>query len=64
MDKGNYNTHSFQIGAATSAIEAGISTSKMLGRWKSDTYQCYVRTLSKELASFSKKLVSGGSSYT
>ena len=64
MDKGSYNTHSFRIGAATSAIEAGISDVqvKMLGRWKSDAYQRYVRTPSEELASLSKKLVSGARS--
>ena len=34
-----YNTHSFRIGAATSAKEAGIDnlSIKMLGRWRSDT---------------------------
>ena len=33
MDKGNFNTHSFRIGAATSAIDTGIPTVqvKMLG---------------------------------
>ena len=64
MDKGSYNMHSFQIGAATSAIKAGISDVqvKMLGRWKSDAYQCYVRTPPEELASLSKKLVSGARS--
>ena len=64
MDKGSYNTHSFRIGAATSAIEAGISDVqvKMLGRWKSDAYQRYVRTPPEELASLSKKLVSGARS--
>ena len=42
----HYNTHSFQIGAATSAPEARIPDSqiKMLGRWQSDAYQCYVKT--------------------
>ena len=39
-----FNTHSFRIGAATSAKEANISDMyiKMLGRWRSDAYQCYV----------------------
>ena len=34
LDRGSYNTHSFQIGAATSAMEAGILETqiKMLGR--------------------------------
>ena len=46
LDRGSYNTHSFRIGAATSAMEAGIPETqiKMLGRWQSDAYQGYVRT--------------------
>ena len=42
----NFNTHSFRIGAATSASHAGISTSviKVLGRWRSDAYQRYTRS--------------------
>ena len=50
MDKGSYNMHSFQIGAATSTIKAGISDVqvKMLERWKSVAYQHYVRTPPEE----------------
>ena len=61
MDKGSYHTQSFQTVAATSSIEAGISDVqvKMLGRWKSDAYQCYIRTPLDELASLSKKMISG-----
>ena len=53
-----YNTHSFQIGAATSAKEAGIPDVyvKKLGRWRSDVYQHYVRPSAPELASLSKEL--------
>jgi len=55
-----YNTHSFRIGAATSAKTAGISDLhiKMLGRWQSDAYQQYIKTPPSELAKFSKLLVS------
>lgn len=44
LDKGYFNTHSFRIGAATSAIDVDIPDVqiKMMGRWKSDTYQCYM----------------------
>ena len=57
-DKG-YTTHSFRIGAATTAKEAGISDVhiKMLGRWKSDAYQLYVRTPKDRLAKLSKQMV-------
>ena len=36
----NYSGHSFRIGAAMTAAQKGISdpTIKMLGRWKSSTY--------------------------
>ena len=54
----NFNTHSF--GAATSAKQANISHThiKMLGRWRSDTYQHYIRMASSNLAAFSRILVS------
>jgi len=55
-----YNTHSFRISAATSAAKARIPDIciKMLGRWQSDAYQCYIRTPPRDLAKFSKQLVS------
>ena len=60
IDDKRYTTHSFRIGAATSAKDAGISDVhvKMLGRWKSNAYQLYVRTPSDKLAGLSKQLVS------
>jgi len=55
----NYSTHSFRIGAATTAALAQIpdASIKMLGRWKSDAYQCYIKTPPRELAKLSKQLV-------
>ena len=60
VDSKGYNTHSFRIGAATTAKEKGISDVhiKMLGRWKSNAYQLYVRTPQEQLAKLSKQLVS------
>ena len=55
----HYNTHSFRIGAATSATQAQIpdNQNKMLGHWRSDAHQRHVRTSPMELAKLSKQLV-------
>jgi len=60
LDTKHYNTHSFRIGAATSAESAGLTESqiKSMGRWKSDAYRHYIKPSSSQLASFSKLLVS------
>ena len=60
MDHRQFNTHSFRIGAATSAKHARVSDShlKALGRWKSDAYLKYVRLSPKNLARLSKSLAS------
>jgi len=56
-----YNTHSFRIGAATSATQARIPDSQikidMLRCWQSDAYQWYVKTPPMELANLAKQLV-------
>ena len=60
LDDSKFNTHSFRIGAATSAKTAGIADVhiQMLGRWKSSAYQGYIRTPTPVLKQLSKQLVS------
>ena len=61
LNKRDYNTHSFRIGAATSASLANISDThiQMLGRWQSNAFQRYIRPPPAELAKLSKSLASG-----
>ena len=59
LDDSKCAAHSFRIGATTSVKEAGIDDVhvKMLGRWKSNAYQPYIRTPQQKLASLTKQLV-------
>ena len=40
-----YSSHSFRIGAATTAVATGLPATliKILGRWKSNTYETYIQ---------------------
>ena len=59
IDLTGYSGHSFRSGAATAAAAKGISDStiKMLGRWKSEAYQLYIKTPRDQLAAVSRQLV-------
>ena len=56
---GNYSSHSFRIGAATSAALAGVPDHliKVLGRWSSDAYLTYIRTPPEQLMAVARHLV-------
>ena len=47
----DYNTYSFRIGGASAALAAGVSDAliRILGRWNSDCYICYVRVTENTL---------------
>ena len=61
LDQHSYNTHSFKIGAATSASLAQLSDTRIqiLGRWRSNAFKSYIRPAPRELAKLSKVMATG-----
>ena len=56
---GDFSSHSFRIGAATSAARAGVPDHliQVLGQWKSDAYKQYIRTPPDLITRAAKALV-------
>ena len=59
VDCAKYNTHSFRIGAATTAAAKGFEDSviKTLGRWESAAYLQYVKIPREKLSRLSQQLL-------
>ena len=56
QDVSQFNSHSFKIGVATAAAQAGIadSTIQLMGRWRSAAFTQYIHPPVQEYPDFRK----------
>ena len=55
----NYTGHSYRVGGATTAAEAGLNEweIKLMGRWSSEAYQRYIKTSIGTIIGFSSRMI-------
>jgi len=59
IDPERFTGHSFRVGGATSAAEAGLSEweIKLMGRWSSDCYHRYIKASIIKITSFASRMI-------
>ncbi|XP_016310485.1 uncharacterized protein LOC107664430 [Sinocyclocheilus anshuiensis] len=62
----NFSSHSFRIGAATTAAQKGLSQQQIqaLGRWSSEAFKSYIRSDRSHIKEAHRTLIGRGSNIT